>query len=84
MGLSIIDNQIIEGEINLHSFIISCSLLCQSFCTFTWTISQKEIFKTKCYQEPLASFIEVGHFGCFGASIIVQDKVGEYGLEGNI
>ena len=27
------------------------------------------------------SFIEVGHFGCFDASIIMQDRGGEYGLK---
>ena len=25
------------------------------------------------YQEPLANFIEVGHFGCFDAIIIMHD-----------
>ena len=42
------------------------------------------IFKTKCYQEPLVSFIEVGHFRFFDASIIMRDGGGEYGLEGSI
>jgi hypothetical protein len=37
----------------------------------------------KCYQEPLVRIIEVGHFGCFNASIIMQDKGGEYELEGS-
>ena len=27
---------------------------------------------------------EVGHLRCFDASIIMRDRVGEYGLEGNI
>jgi hypothetical protein len=37
----------------------------------------KVIFKIKCYQEPLTSFIEVAHFGCFDTSVIMQDKGGE-------
>jgi hypothetical protein len=44
----------------------------------------KGIFKTKSYQEPLASFIEVGQFECFDATIIVRDRGVEYGLEGRI
>ena len=36
------------------------------------------------YQGLLVSFIEVGHFRCFDVSIIMRDKVREYGLEGNI
>ena len=43
----------------------------------------KEVFKRKCYQEPLASFIEVGHFGCFDVNIIMRDRGREYGLEEN-
>ena len=34
------------------------------------------VFKTKCYQEPLASFIEIGHSKCFDAGIIKPDKGG--------
>ena len=30
------------------------------------------------------SFTKVGHFGCFYVSIIIHDRVGEYGLEGSI
>ena len=44
----------------------------------------KGILKTNCYQEPLVSFIKVGHFGCFDVSIIMWDRVGKYGMEGNI
>jgi hypothetical protein len=40
----------------------------------------KGIYKTKCYQEPLVSFIEVGQFGCFETSIMMQDKVEECGF----
>ena len=29
-------------------------------------------FETKCYEEPLASFIEVGHFGCLDVSTIMR------------
>ena len=29
-------------------------------------------------------FIEVGHFGCFDASVIMQDRGEEFGLEGSI
>ena len=36
----------------------------------------EEDFHTKCYQEPLASFIEVGYFGCLDASIVMHDRVG--------
>ena len=46
------------------------------YCNLLRGISQN-----KCYQKPLASFIEVGHFGhfgCFDASIIMQDRGGEY------
>ena len=32
----------------------------------------------------LRASLKLGHFGCFDASIIMRDKVGEYGLEGNI
>ena len=44
----------------------------------------KGIFKTKSYQEPLTSFIEVGQFECFDASIIVRDRGVEHGLEDRI
>jgi hypothetical protein len=44
----------------------------------------KGIYKTKCYQEPLVSFIEVGQFGCFDASINMQDRAREYELKGSI
>ena len=47
-------------------------------------IYERRIFIKKCYQEPLASFIEVRHLKCFDASIIRRDRVGEYGLGGNI
>ena len=84
LGLSIIDNQRIVEEIYFASLHHKLQLAMSKFLYLHLDNSQKDIFKTKCYQEPLASFIEVGHFGCFGASIIMQDKVGEYGLEGNI
>ena len=42
------------------------------------------MFKMKCYQEPLTSFIKAAHFGCFDASVIMQDKGGEYLLKGNV
>ena len=38
--------------------------------------SIKEDFHTKCYEEPLASFIEVGYFGCFDATTVMHDRVG--------
>ena len=41
-------------------------------------------FSKQLYQGLLVSFIEVGHFRCFDVSIIMRDKVREYGLEGNI
>lgn len=44
----------------------------------------KGTFKTKWYQEPLASFIKAVHFKCFDANTIMLDKNGEYGLKGNI
>ena len=49
------------------------------YCTL-----RKEIFKTECYQEPLASFNEVAQFECFDESIRKHDRGGEYGLEGNV
>ena len=44
----------------------------------------KGIFKSKCYQEPLACFIEIAHFGCFDVSIIMWDWGGKYGLKGSM
>ena len=65
------------GHISWNFGKIYCHSL--KYCNL-WT----GIFKAKCYQEPLASFIQVGHFGCFDASIIMRDRVGDYSLEGNI
>ena len=40
-------------------------------------ICERRFFKTKIsYEEPLASFIEVGQFGC-----LMQDRAKEYGLK---
>ena len=39
---------------------------------------------TKNYLETLASFMRIGHFGCFDASIIMHDRVEKYELEDNI
>ena len=47
------------------------------------------IYKTGFWQQTaikshLQASLKLGHFGCFDASIIMWDKVGEYELEGNI
>jgi hypothetical protein len=59
-----------------------------SFGKKYWSFPQvlqfaKGEFLNKSYQELLASFIEVGHFRCFNASIIVQDRFREYELKGS-
>ena len=46
-------------------------------------VCERGFSKQKCYQEPLACFIEVGHFGCFDASIIMRDRIEEFELEGS-
>jgi hypothetical protein len=53
-------------------------ILWQKFLVIPSSIANcKRIFSKECYQEPLASFIEVGHFD---ASISMWNRIGEYGL----
>ena len=47
-------------------------------------ICERGFSKQKIYQEPLVSFIEGEHFGCFHANIIVWDRGRQYGLKGSI
>ena len=37
-------------------------------------------FQNKILSRPLASFVEVGRFGCFETSIMMLDKIEEYGI----
>jgi hypothetical protein len=47
-------------------------------------VHERGCFKQNAIKSHFASFIEVGHFRYFNASIVMRDKVGEYGLESDI
>ena len=47
-------------------------------------ISESGFSKQNVINSPLVRFIEIKHFGCFDVSIIMQNKVREYKLEGTI
>lgn len=69
----------------VYQLVTSHETLAKKFSSFPQALQFVQgVFKTKGYQQPLVSFIEIEHLGWLDVIIIMQDKGGEYGLEGHI
>ena len=61
--------QVVYQLITSHESLAKLFVVSSSIAICEWGVPT-----TKSYQEPLVSFIEVEHFGCFEANIIMWDR----------